>query len=103
MKMPHTTKKPSLRGIDIPCPVCGVLAQHRTEAGAGPHHGKLVCTSCDSFIRWLSKPKGIPVLNLNQCTIAGVLADDPETRFTDSGHQLTIVSLRIDEERSGQT
>ncbi len=43
------------------------------------------------------------MLSLNQCTIAGVLADDPETRFTDSGHQLTTVSLRIDEERSGQT
>ena len=43
------------------------------------------------------------MLNLNQCTIAGVLADDPETRFTDSGPQLTTVSLRIDEERSGQT
>ena len=43
------------------------------------------------------------MLNLNQCTIAGVLGDDPQTRFTDNGHQLTSASIRIDEERNGQT
>lgn len=43
-------------------------------------------------------------MHLNQCTIIGQLADDPETRFLDSGHQLTTVSLRIEEEgRDGKT
>ena len=43
-------------------------------------------------------------MHLNQCTLIGQLADDPETKFLDSGHQLTTVSLRIEEEgRDGRT
>ncbi len=101
MKMPHTTKKPSLRGIDIPCPVCGVLAQHRTEAGAGPHHGKLVCTSCGSFIKWLKKPRETPMY-LNECFLAGEIARDPEVSFSNNGTQITNIALCLREERDGK-
>ncbi len=59
-----TTSRPSAtttslfqRSTDVPCMTCGVIAKHRIEAGSGPHHASLICTSCSSFIKWLAKPQ----------------------------------------------
>lgn len=40
--------------IEICCPNCGGSAGKLGE-GKGPHAAKIVCSSCDRFIKWLSK------------------------------------------------
>ncbi len=49
------TKIHAQHGTDIPCMGCGTIDTHRVEAGAGPHHASLICSSCGSFIKWLPK------------------------------------------------
>ncbi len=59
-----TTSRPSAPATSLfqhdtamPCPVCGTIDAHRVEPGKGPHHAKLICTSCGSFLKWLPKPQ----------------------------------------------
>ena len=59
-----TTSRPSAPATSLfqhdtamPCPVCGTIDTHRVEPGKGPHHAKLICTSCGSFLKWLPKPQ----------------------------------------------
>ena len=40
------------------CPGCG-SKNFRVEDAAPPHAGKLICSGCDRFIKWLPKPKTI--------------------------------------------
>jgi hypothetical protein len=37
------------------CKRCGSLTT-RQGPGAGPHHARLNCAECGSFIKWLAKP-----------------------------------------------
>ena len=40
--------------IEIDCPRCRGTTGKLSE-GKGPHAGKVTCSSCDLFIKWLSK------------------------------------------------
>ena len=40
------------------CPGCG-SKNFRVEDAAPPHAGKLICSGCDRFLKWLPKPKNI--------------------------------------------
>ena len=42
---------------EIPCTRCGLIGDHRHEPGTGPHHAKLVCGGCGTFLTWLKKPR----------------------------------------------
>lgn len=39
---------------DIPCPKCGLAAQHKVGAGKGNHYASLLCQNCGRHIKWLS-------------------------------------------------
>ena len=43
------------------------------------------------------------MLSLNQCTLAGTLADNPNVTFSDAGKQSTTFTMLLTEERDGQT
>ncbi len=51
------TKIHAQHGTAVPCMTCGTIDTHHVEAGAGPHHARLICTHCGSFIKWLPRPR----------------------------------------------
>ncbi len=42
--------------VKIRCPGCGSYRHVQIRCTNGPHHGKLVCSECGHFIRWVSAP-----------------------------------------------
>ena len=48
-------KKSDTYSTKLPCHRCGVFDYHRIEPGMPPHGNKLMCITCDAFIRWLPK------------------------------------------------
>jgi len=46
------------------CPRCGSPGPHRIKPGAGPHYQRLLCGQCGAYIRWLPKPRQLPMMGV---------------------------------------
>jgi Single-strand binding protein family len=89
--------------ITFACPHCGVIDTPQQAPGKGPYAARLVCRQCHGFLKWLPKPRTEGIMfALNERFLAGTLASDPETSFTNTGTQVTSTRLCIAEAREGQ-
>lgn len=51
------TKTHAQHNTVTPCMACGTIDTHHVEPGKGPHHAALVCVHCESFIKWIPRPR----------------------------------------------
>jgi primosomal replication protein N len=85
----------------LPCVAYGLVALPTRLPGTGPHAVKAGCAGCGRFLKWLPKPKEVPVAScVNRVILIGLVSKyGIEVSYLPSGTAKATFTLLVHETR----